>query len=228
MKYGRIVGSDSVNAAIYRCFEFLSDADVRSYVKKFREQPHDGDQVKHTFRELLLGAYIASHGHTVASESKIDGKTPDWSILENIELKCIIEVVNFHNSKASKDAAMHVDISGQHWTFVYQPDHTDRLYATLHDKFIKYKDIVDRHGIAYIPALFVDFDANVNSTQLHTCLFDAATGLFAAQRHVSGVHVFMDTVLAYRFDYIPNPDAARPFSLPNGDLPSSFFAQGPA
>ena len=76
-------------------------------MKKFREQPHDEDQAKHTFRELILGAFIASHGHSVESKRlRIDGKTPDWSIVENSELKCIIEAVTFHNSKASKDAAI--------------------------------------------------------------------------------------------------------------------------
>ena len=140
MRYGQIVGSDSVNAAIYRCFEFLSDSDAKSYVKKFREQPHDEDQAKHTFRELILGAFIASHGHSVESERRIDGKTPDWSIVENGELKCIIEAVTFHNSKASKDAAIHANISSAKWSFVYQPDHTDRLYDRFYEKCIKYKE----------------------------------------------------------------------------------------
>jgi hypothetical protein len=227
LKYGQIVGSDAVNAAIYRCFEFLSDSTARSYVKKFRDQPHDQDQAKHTFRELILGAFIASHGHSVDSERKIDGKTPDWSIVENGGLKCIIEAVIFHYSKASKDQAIHANVSGLDWTFVFQPDHTDRLYNSLYEKCIKYKDIVIKHEIAYVPALFVDFDATVDSTQLRTCLFHPDTGLFAAYPHVSGVHIFMETVLAYRFHYIANPNATHPFTLPEGDLTSGFFHQRP-
>jgi len=227
MKYGIIAGSESVNVAIYRCFDFLSEADAKSYVKKFAKQPHDQDQVKHTLRELILGAFLACHGLTVKSDRKIDGKTPDWRIVENGDLKCLIEVVTFHTSKATKDNAIHAEIGGVGWTFMYQPDHTERLYETLHDKFVKYKDIVLQHATAYVAALFADFDAPINGEQLHTCLFDPATGLFAAYPHVSGVQVFMDTVLAYRFNYLANPHATRPFRLPDGDLTPNFFHQRP-
>ena len=56
MKYGQIAGSKRVNYAIYRCFEHLCDKDQQRFVRKFREQPHDSDQIMHTFRELILGA----------------------------------------------------------------------------------------------------------------------------------------------------------------------------
>ena len=82
MKYGQIAGSKSVNAAIYRCFEFISETDARSFVKKFATQRHDNDQVMCAFRELILGAFLGSRGLTVESERPIEGKTPDWTIVE--------------------------------------------------------------------------------------------------------------------------------------------------
>jgi len=60
MKDGRIAGNDSINAAIYRCFDLISEADAKAYAKKFAEQPHDQDQVKHTLRELIVGTFLIS------------------------------------------------------------------------------------------------------------------------------------------------------------------------
>jgi hypothetical protein len=115
---------------------------AKAYLKKFREQPHDQEQAMHTLRELIIGIFLATKGFTVTSKRKIDDKTPDWSIADNGALKCIIEVVNFHTPDAAKDSAIHADIAGQAWTFIYQPDHTDRLFETLRVKSSKYRDIV--------------------------------------------------------------------------------------
>ena len=45
MKYGQIAGNKSLNAVIYRCFEYIDEMDVQAFVKKFREQPDDSDQI---------------------------------------------------------------------------------------------------------------------------------------------------------------------------------------
>jgi hypothetical protein len=50
MKYGKIADNESINAAIYRCFDFVAEPDAKTYAKKFAKQPHDQDQVKHTLR----------------------------------------------------------------------------------------------------------------------------------------------------------------------------------
>ena len=60
MKYGQIAGNDHINASIYRCFKHICENDERKFIKKFREQPHDSDQVMHTFKELILGAYLST------------------------------------------------------------------------------------------------------------------------------------------------------------------------
>ncbi len=82
VKYGQIAGNTSINAMIYRCFEYICEEDQRKFVKKFREQPHDSDQIKHTFRELVLGAYLGSNSFRVKHDYVIDDQTPDWSILD--------------------------------------------------------------------------------------------------------------------------------------------------
>jgi len=87
MQYGNFTNNPSVDAAIYRCFDLLSDADARAFATKFRKQPLDADQIKHTFSELILGAFLADNRLAVQHERPIGSKTPDWSILENGDLK---------------------------------------------------------------------------------------------------------------------------------------------
>jgi hypothetical protein len=41
MKYGQIAGNNSINAMIYRCFEYICEEDERRFVKQFQEQPQD-------------------------------------------------------------------------------------------------------------------------------------------------------------------------------------------
>ena len=82
MKYGQIAGSNSINAMIYHCFEYICEEDERKFAKKFQEQHHDSDQIMHTFRELVLGSYLSSIGFRVRHDYVIDNLTPDWSILD--------------------------------------------------------------------------------------------------------------------------------------------------
>lgn len=225
MKYGKIADSESMNAAIYRCFEHLSEADAKAYVTKFAQRSPDQDHVKHTFRELILGAFLASNGLIVESDRLLDGKTLDWSILENGDPKCILELVSFQTDKATKDAIQAQLVSGR-FAFVSQPDHTERLFETLQNECTTNRDFVNNHDLPYVSGLFLDFDASVNPEQLDACLFDKQKGLFAAHPYVSGVLVFIEIILTYRFMYFANPNAMRPYTLPGGEIDRGFFRPG--
>jgi hypothetical protein len=222
MKYGTITPNEIINADIYRCFDFLSEADQKSFVKDFRNHQHDNRQAMHTLRELILGTYLASKGYTVARNRKIRGKTPDWSIVDNGALTCIVEVRNFHTTDAAINSAIHAEIASQPWTFIYQPDHTERLHEKLEEKSSKYRDIVAEHDVPYVVALFGAFDAAVSPDQVDRSLY-GDQGLFQAFPHVSGVLFFHDSKGFYEFEFHPNPAATRPFALPGGALPASFF-----
>lgn len=140
MKYGQIAGNQSINATIYRCFEYVSEEDARKFVKKFDNQLHDEVQVMHTFRELILGGYLRLNGLNARHDYRIDTETPDWCILsETLEVKGIIELTNFHVDKAtgdeierhrqargmwvgrlgSNDNRLFWDISGNQWRLVF-------------------------------------------------------------------------------------------------------------
>ena len=83
MKYGQISRDKNINEFIYFCFQFICEEDQKKFIKKFRKQPHDSDQVMHTFRELILGAYLSSIGFNVRNDFSINAKTPDWCILDD-------------------------------------------------------------------------------------------------------------------------------------------------
>ena len=68
---------------IHNCFQYLDERDVKKFQREFKVQPHDKGQIMHTFRELILGAYLSKHGFQVRYDYKIDSKTPDWCILDN-------------------------------------------------------------------------------------------------------------------------------------------------
>ncbi|MGB3716158.1 MAG: hypothetical protein WA996_17170 [Candidatus Promineifilaceae bacterium] len=120
VKYGQIAGNTSINAMIYYCFAYICEENQRNFVKKFQEQPHDSDQIKHTFRELVLGGYLSSKGFRVIHDYVIDNQTPDWSILdvEGQSITGIVELTNFHIDKASENdikEQMHARGRASYW-----------------------------------------------------------------------------------------------------------------
>ena len=96
------------------------------------------------------------------------------------------------------------------------PSNVPRLYDRLTEKAACYGKLVDECGIAYIIAVFSDFKACVDIGELQECLLPEGSGLFAMYPAVSGVLFFEESVGRYRFQYIPNPQALRPFDLPCG------------
>ena len=82
-KYGQIAQSQAINAFFYFCFEELEESGQQKFVKLFRRQPHDQAQVMHTFRELILGAYLHRSGFQVCYTPRLQGKTPDWVTVDD-------------------------------------------------------------------------------------------------------------------------------------------------
>jgi hypothetical protein len=218
MKYGIIAGNSSINRKIYACFEHISERDARSFVKKFAEQPHEETQVMHTFRELLVGAYLGSRGFSVANEHLIGSKTPDWSILgHGGSPRAIIEVVNFHIDRTTEEQIERQFRQGQAWAgWRGETPNTDRLYSALQRKFAAYKDLASQFGLPYIVCVHGDFLANVQLDELDNCLLVAEHSLFQAYAHVSGVLFFEIDRSDYVFKYRANPTATIQFPLPDG------------
>ena len=216
MKYGQIAGNKSINATIYRCFEHICEEDARKFVRKFNDQRHDGVQVMHTFRELILGAYLALSGLNVRYDYVVGTETPDWCVLDETSApKIIVELTNFHIDKATEDAIEAKRQAGGMWVgWIGRND--DRLYNSIWHKASIYKTLVEECGISYSIAVFGEFPAAVDIDELHRCLFDRESGLFELYPVVSGVLFFEEISGQYQFSYMPNPEPLKALSLPNG------------
>jgi hypothetical protein len=221
MKYGQIAGSKKVNYAIYRCFEHLCDKDQQRFVKKFREQPHDSDQIMHTFRELILGAYLSSRGFEARYEYSVDSEAPDWCVLNNRRaVIAIIELANFHI-----DAVTESEINKQMQTKGIavnwrdgNKNNVERLYYCIWDKMQKYQVLVEKLNVPYIIAIFPDFKAATDFEEVLPCLHHNEFGLFQMYQDISGILYFEENAGQYSFRYEQNPNALRKFDLPGGVL----------
>ena len=212
MKYGQVAESKKVNYAIYRCFEHLCEEDQQRFVKKFREQPHNSDQIIHTFRELILGAYLSSRGFRVRHEYSVESKTPDWCILDNTSVVVgIVELVNFHiDAVTESEIAKQIQAKG---IAVYwrdgNKDNVERFYYCIRDKIQKYQALTEKLRVPYIIGIFPDFKVEVDLEELRACLYRNDTGLFQMYPHVSGVLYFKQNAGQYLFIYEQNPNALR-------------------
>lgn len=223
MKYGQIAGNSSINAMIYHCFECICEDDERKFVKKFREQPSDSDQIMHTFRELILGAYLSSRGFRARHDYVANDKTPDWSILDaDGAITGIVELTNFHIDKTTEN-----EIEGQmrargiaatYWRD-QNKDNVDRLYRVIWRKAEKYSSLAEELQTPYVVSVFGEFEAAVDFEEVCLCLFDEKTGLFGMYPELSGVLYFEEGSGQYSFNYAGNPNALRTIELPVGIFP---------
>ncbi len=216
MKYGQIAGSKSINAAIYRCFECITEEDARKFIKKFHDQPHDDPQIMHTFRELILGAYLSSNGFKVRYDSEIDEETPDWCICDEVlVLKGIVELTNFHIDRATeKDIEQQARARGMWAGRLGTND--DRLYNSIWSKAQKYKTLVEKRQVPYVIAVFGEFTAVVDMDELQRCLLRQEVGLFWQYPVITGVLFFEENGGQYLFSYIPNPMPRNAMNIPSG------------
>ena len=216
-KYGQIAGNTAINDSIYSCLEHIREDDTRKFVKKFRGQPSDSDQIMHTFRELILGAYLGSNGFEVRHDYLIGGRTPDWCIMSQTGTpECIVELTNFHLDMAT-DSEIEEQLRSKGIAWVWLPQRDDRLYRCVWRKAQIYKGLVEELQIAYVIAVFSDFKVPVHwEEELYPSLTNAEHGLFKLYPHITGVLHFEVTSRGYVFGYLGNPDASKSMVLPPG------------
>ena len=217
MKYGQIAENQSINVTIYRCFEYICEQDALKFVKKFREQPHEKDQVMHTFRELIVGAFLASNAFNVRYDQKVDGKTPDWCVLDinTSSLQCIVELVNLHIDRIREDESKRLLDAGQIWWNWAEPNNA-RLYQRILEKANTYEKLAKKNKSPYVVSVFSEFTADVKLEELNQCLFGDHGGLFNLCPTLSGVLFFKESSGWYFFTYIRNPQAILEIEIPSG------------
>ena len=216
-RFGQIAGNRSINAMIYRCFDHIDDSDTLAFVRLFRAQIADEQQVLHTFRELVLGGFLASRGMRLRHNLRIDNQTPDWSRLSGDgDPDAIIELLNLHPPRILERDISTVARSGM-WVGI-MPSHTRRLGSSLEGKSGAYRHLAERRRIPYVIGVFSEFTTGVEADELRDCLFHPEHGLFDAHPIVSGVTFFEERSGVYHFHYVVNPRALHPVDLPEGEF----------
>jgi len=209
--------NSKINSLVHCCFKYISELDKHKFIKKFRKQSGDETQVLHTFRELVLGAYLEKNGLTVRHDFKIKEKTPDWVVLESGSLVTgVVELVNFHIDKITEDSINSSFKERNIWCDWVEPNN-GRLYQRLQEKAECYQTIVEENNIPYVVAVFGEFKAGVEIEEIHEVLFqDYKGGLFRRFPTLSGVLFFEELGGSYSFKYFPNPNPAVAYSLNDG------------
>jgi hypothetical protein len=222
MLYGQIAESSTINDFIYRCFQDFSNEHQAKFVKKFKEQPHDRNQVMHTLSELICGAYLSSQGYRISYDYIINGRTPDWCILNDADSPVVvIELVNFHIDEVTEN-----DLERQKLTkgyAVYRRDENantkDRLYESLKRKATSYRELVNTLDLPYVIAVRPDYRAFIDLEEVRDCLISRDHGLFESYPHLSGVIYLMENGGRYSFHYIASSSCLRATTLPEGFYP---------
>jgi len=214
----QIAGNKSLDAMIKYCYKFIEDKDRQKFTIKFNKQCNDSIQVMHTFRELLLGAYIGVNGFMVKYERSVKNKTPDWSVFDtNSKLIGIVELVNVEIDLQTKiDIKQQICQKGHASYWVDRnKDNTYRLYSSIQKKAQTYKDLVNKLGIFYIIAAFTEFKLKIYfKDELYPYLFNRDENLFKQYPEVSAVLCFEDAGDQYYFDTALNPLALRMLPFP--------------
>lgn len=224
-KYGQIAGNRHINDFIYFCFDYISEEDKRKFVKKFREQPHGSDQIMHTFRELILGAYLGSRDFRVRHDYAVEEKTPDWCILDDKPtIIGIVELTNFHIDRIT-ETEIKRQIAANLMAVVWRDenkDNVERLYHCIWQKADTYHTLIEKLGTPYVISIFGEFQASIDFEEVQYCLFDKEIGLFERYPDVSGVLYFQEKSGRYFFNYAPNPHALHILDLPDGAFPAEL------
>ncbi len=221
MRYGQIAGNKGIDELIYRCFENISEEDELKFVRKFREQPDDSDQIMHTVRELVLGAYLGSNGFQVRHDYRVNSKTPDWCIVDEKSVPAtIVELTNFHIDMATEEQIEEQRQARGRAAFWRDgnKDNVDRLYHRICRKAQVYRMLVEKLRIPYIVAVFGEFEAAIDFDEVWSCL-DGELGVFGLYPEVSGVLYFEESWGRYAFNYAQNSNALHVMALPSSLFP---------
>jgi hypothetical protein len=159
----------------------------------------------------------------VENERKINGKTPDWSILDSSgEILAIVEMVYHHIDCTTNDSLLaQSNVEGNSYSYfpnANDPEH-QRLFSQIEGKACKYRNLVTDLQIPYVIAIFIDSLAEIDTEVIKNCLMKGEKPLFNSHTGVSGVLYFEEYFCgSYRFNYIDNPFAIREMYIPSGVL----------
>jgi len=218
-EYGKISDNLSINQCIYHCFKYICKEDQKKFLKKFRKDPHDSDEIMHILRELILGAYLGYSNLKIRYEFNINGQTPDWSVvINNSKSDCMIELVNFHIDEATEKQIKAQREKSRMFFFWrdQNKDNLDRLHQSILLKIQKYRKLASELKIPYIISLYIDFMITVDIDEVKECIFEKGINLFKNYPEVSGLLYFRESSGKYIFKYLQNQHALNKVEIADG------------
>ena len=212
----QLAGNASINKLIYQCLQKIHPDDAPKFVRRFREQRPQ--QAAHTYRELLVGTYLANLSIPGRYDLEQLGKTPDWSVFDQSGSSSgIIEVMTFHQTAGIDRAIGESWLSGKAWCG-WMPQNGPRLYQKLQEKAERYESLVRQLDVPYVVSVFGEFTASVDQRELQETLFSLHGGAFSQFACLSGVLYFQESLGAYRFKYFGNPSHRCQLPLRDAEL----------
>jgi hypothetical protein len=194
----------------------------------------------HTYRELILGAYLCFSRFKARYERGAADKTPDWSIFDDQDnLVGIVDLATLHIDKTTEDTIYkqqwgiydddgnlvgYVDktIESGSMASYHRDDNRDniqRLQQSILCKVEKYEDIAAKLAIWYVVAIFGDFPLALQFYEdVSPLIHDESTGVFATHPGVSGLLIFVESLGHYCFTYANNPNAERTIEISPWEL----------
>ncbi len=125
-------GNSSINDCIHDCFQHLDEAEVSKIRRKLRSNAgaEHKQEFFHTFRELILGSYLARNDFRVRAYQKYGVHDPDWSVLgRQGELAALIEITNLHADEKT-EAAIEADMAAKGWASP-DVDEAERRFGSI-------------------------------------------------------------------------------------------------
>ena len=199
MKYGELSPNKSINATIYRCFEHIHESDQRKFVRRFCNPKASDHQLKDTYRELIVGAYLATRGFEVEYERLFGKKRPDWYICgSDPQTEAILEVANLHPDRET-ECKIDADMRAERATGYWGSPRDKRLDQSIQEKVVKYGGLLESYNLACVVAVFRVFTTDLTLEAVRTILGKVEQPLFKQYRQLSGVLYFEEPL--YRFQY---------------------------
>lgn len=206
-EFGEFTPNKSIDQTIHRCLEVLPEHTSRRIGKKILHDAaqSDPDAPLHIFRDLIVGAHLTEEGHLVDYERKVEGKTPDWSILrEDESVECVLDVFTLEPSKH-----LHKNIVDK-----------------IDEKAGRYKPVATALQIPFVVIMFGHFFAGLFPDEVEELARDKQ--ISEERPTLAGIYFMEDKNYflrtqpgrlhtRYRFHYFPNPHATHPVRLPDGD-----------
>lgn len=202
--FGEFTPNASINASIHACLLRLPTAVAVRAGKRIKHDAAGTDKraPEHTYRELIIGIYLTEAGYSVEYERKVEGKTPDWAILDGGSPACLLDVFTLHPGK----------------------DNEKRAIDKIDEKAGSYASTVRKLGIPFVVVMYGAFDLGFYDDEVQD--LSKTTGITADRRTLSGVlyvedaHYFLkgSGVLhtRYLFHYFPNASADVSIKIPGG------------